>query len=557
MPGPTVFDDAPTPGATVFDDATYDPHPYETWINNLIPRVAKGVARGAGIPTSMEELQQAGASSPWDVLKNIAGPVPPAVVGMGANVADAAKRVIGGDVVGGGAQAATVLSPLLGFGEEMAGQDNGGLTKLPTTPEVNPSVKKLTETLPVPAKQVPRFQQAAQTAIPALKEFESPQTPITLQNWHAAQELAEAKRSNAAESFIAPARARGVQVDGNIIADEMTGAIPAAWKTDPKYAQVYQASLDQANSYRNKPMSVDDNINGIRYNNARLTPFYRASEDQQYAMQAGGFPLAELEAEARGRRNALAQAVDPEHNGAQFQQIRQEQSDLINFRQHGEQLENQLQKQYTPTGMQQKGQQLSDLSSIWHGDYRQALTSKMKSAPQLGDMFSDAFAKYDGPQLPETPTAGPGKYQAIPPSHQLPPATIRLGSPQTSAAPPRVNVTGGNPARFYDQDPFGLRGGRVEHPQPPNDFQTNPLEGSSQNQNYSSGQFGGKSPTYQEIHLDPTDPGRFIRQRNWNEVLADPKTLANESTEVGHHRMDLQQQGPRQDFLRQLGLDEQ
>lgn len=495
--------DNPTPAVTAdaFDDPTSgDPHPYETWINNLIPRVAEGVARGAGIPTSMDQLKQLGSAGadPMNILKNIAGPIPPAIYGMGANMVDASKRMLGGDMIGGGAQAAATIAPLFGLGDELRGN---APPELAESAPVNPSIKKLTETLPVPEKQVPRFQQAAATAVPALKEFETPGNPITLKNWHTAQELAEAKRNNAAASFLSPAIAHGVTVDGNIIADEMQKAIPDAWKTDPKYGQVYQAAMKEANDYR-KPIPIQDNINGIQYNNARLTPFYRANEDQQYAMQAGGFPLNELEAEARGRRQALAKAVDPEHGGQQFQQIRQEQSDLINFRQQGEALENKLQKQYTPTGAQQAGQAVSDIGSIWHGDYRQALASKMKQAPQLGDMFSDAFKNYKGPDNPETPTR---PFQLVPPSGKL-----------------TVNIQ------------------REMFPKGTPSFQE------------------GSEVGPQTFHLEQQGPQQsFIRQRNWNEVLADPKTLANESTEVGHHRMDLQQQGPRQDFLRQLGLDEQ
>lgn len=515
MPQPTVFDDVPEVQAqaqpsnkpTVFDDPPQSTsgHGLEDWLGNFPGRVAGGVARGLGIPTSRAELEQMGKQpSVSDLLMKAAGPIPEAAVGMGKNLYDAGKRVVSGDVVGGASQVAGAVAPLFMGGEEFGATPKG----LPEAGDVHPSIKKLTETLPVTDKMVPRFQTAAQTAVPALKEFETPQSPITLKNWHAAQDLAESKRNDAAESFLAPARARGVQVDGNIIADEMQKAIPKVWASDPKYAQQYKVALDEANSYR-RPMSIDENIDAIKHNNARLTPFYKASPDQQYGLQVGGFPVNELEAEARGRRAALAKAVDPEHDGQNFEQIRREQSDLITFRQHGEALENKLQKQYTPTGLQTAGQKLSDLGSIWHGDYRQALASKMKQAPQLDKMFSDAFRDYNGPDNPPTPMASPSKSQLIPPSRQLGPGPIRMGTTD----PTTVHIQVGKP---------------LAPPLDPNFTLTSPA---------------GKA--------------EFIRQRNWNEVLADPKTLANENTEVGQHRMDLQQQGPQQHFLRQLGLDEQ
>ena len=510
MPG-DMFD-PPQAQGDMFDTQPGAPvNPSLSWnyVKNAANRLGAGIGRGLGLPeslpTSTKELgdlaDRMGKFDPSMLL----GPGGPLVVGAIRNVIDAKRRINEGDVIGGGAQGITAgIGPLLGI----PGLEEGDavVPGLADQAPVHPSIKKLTEALPVPEKTVPRFQDAATTAIPALKEFESNKTPITLDNWHSAQDLAEAKRNDAAESFIAPARARGVQVDGNIIADQMEAAIPKAWATDPKYAQQYQTAMQEAQAYR-RPMSIDENINGIKYNNSRLTPFYKANDDQRYAMQVGGFPIAELEAEARGRRQALAQAVDPEHQGQQFEQIRKEQSDLITFRQQAEAAENKLQKQYTPTTAQKIAEMGSDLGSIWHGNYRNVVASKMKQAPQVDKMFRDAFNNYDGPDLPETPTASPEKHQAIPPSRQLSPGAIQLPTSDTSG----VRVTTGKP-----------------------------LEQSFQ------------------VHLrSPEERAQFIRQRNWNEVLADPKTLANESTEVGMHRMDLTPPAGNPSWQRQLGFDEQ
>lgn len=481
-----------------------------TWdtIKDAAGRAGQGLARGLGIPTSLDQVK-AIANQPFD-WSTLAGPGPALVKGTVQTLQDAKKRIDAGDVIGGGVQGATTLLPLLGM-TEGAGV---GEAKLPPGIEVPeptiPSVKKLTEAINPGKNNVRRFQDAAATAVPALKEFEPTVGPISLKNWSVAQQLAEAKRANATDSFIQPAVARGATIDGNTIANAKIDAIPPAWQSDPRYRAQYTAALDDANSLR-RPISLLDAYNSLKLNNANLTNFYKQSEDGQFAARLSGTPVADWEAEAKGLRQAIAKTVDPEHDGAQFAQIRGEQSKLITFRQHTEGLENKLQGQYTPTTAQKIGQGLSDAGSIYHGNYREATAYKMRQAPSLDDMFQQAFKNWNGPDLPETPTANPSKYQAIPPSRQLGPGAIRLPGADTSG----VKITTGKPLQQYA-----------------------PVE-----------------------LTHPSGSPQFARQYNWNEVLEDPKILAGEhsihgSTEVGQHRLDLQP-SEHGDFLRQLGLDEQ
>jgi hypothetical protein len=565
---PDVFDQLPdTPTGDVFDQLPAGTQSSSTWnyILDAAQRMASGVGRGLGLPeslpTSVAEAQKLSDSMNPILSRDplaLAGPVPGAIRGWFGNLQDAKRRIDAGDVAGGGAQGVTSILPLLGLTDtEPTGSTPDTVTAAVKEP-VHPTIKKLTEVMSPPDKQVPRFQTAAATAVPALKEFEPTVGPISLNNWRTAEQLAEAKRNAAADSFIEPARQNGVKVDGNIVANAKIDAIPRAWINNPKFANQYKAAIDDAATYR-RPMDIDEVTDAIKYNNSRLTPFYKASPDQQYAMQAAGFPVADLEAEASGLRNGLSKAVDPEHNGQQFQQIRNEQSGLITFRQQAEALENKLQKQYTPTTLEKAGQAISDLGSVWHGDFRQALTSKVRQAPTLDKSFADAFKNYDGPNLPETPRGTQTVKQSLPFSPDMvrhdPLGMTHLLQPPPNpfdAKNPLAPPTASGGSDFLSQ----LASGRSSDPLGVNHLPPNPY----------THQFGGPAPQYDPVQLThPPGSPRFIRQRDWSEVLTDPRTLANEgtfgdvhggTTEVGQHRLDLKPT-PHGEFLRQLGLDEQ
>jgi hypothetical protein len=356
----------------------------------------------------------------------------------------------------------------------------------------NPSVKKLTEVMNPAKAAVPRFQEAAQTAIPAMKEFEGPGDQITMKNWKNAEQLAEAKRNQAVDSFITPARQRGVMLDGGVITKEMMDAIPKSWATDPNYAAQYKTAVARAQSY-NHPIDIDSNMDSIANLNRQLTPFYRASPDKQFDLQASG-ELGQLEAEARGRRQALAQGVDPEHGGQQFEQLRQEQSNLITFRQHAQGLEDTLEKQYTPTGLQQLGKKISDVASIYHGNYGDLLTKNMRQMPELNQQFTDAFKNWDGPDLPKTPTGTPNQtpeeVATNPKYKQLPPATTRLGTTD----PSEVRVTTGKPLEQSEPVTLHIQEGR-------------------------------QLPLQSQIKAPAPIRGGSIPY-SWGDILADPKTIA-------------------------------
>lgn len=343
---------------------------------------------------------------------------------------------VAASVLGGGVN---LLGPFIGGSESV---ENEGLKQYESA-ATDPSIKKLTEA--VQPSRVPQFQQGASTAIPAMREFESTVGPLSHKNWQAAEQLAEAKRDAAAQTFEDAARQRGQKIDPNIIANAKIDAIPAGWRTDPRYRPQYEAAINDANTVRKRgPISLDDALGELQTLNAQVSRYHQMTPDQQYQADASGKTIADLESEAQGYRDAIARAVDPEHEGAAYQQIQRERRDLINFRQNMQLLGNKIEKQYTPTTAQNAGQTLSDLGALWHGNYREALASKMRQAPQLQDMVNAAFKNYKGPDLPETPTHAGNP--VIPASHQLPPATIRLpGSDATS-----VRVTTGRPLdQFY------------------------------------------------------------------------------------------------------------
>lgn len=556
MPTPSVFDDlqptAQTAGGSVFDELQPTPKSPEGYWSQLLHNIPSDF-----VNTVSKQIKSVGPQGPnWspeqleqfktDTGGSIGGP------DVGSFLHNVSKGII--DPIQNVWDTVTNLPEKLkqspvGLPSTVAGLVGGAIKGkgelLPDEPpttlggeEVHPSVKKLTETLPVPRQQVPRFQEAAQTALPALREF-APSEGINLSNWHNAQDLAEAKREQAASSFIEPARDEGKMVDGNTIANAKIDAIPDAWRTNPKYRSQYEAAVTDAQNYR-RPMSIDEVMGEINHNNQRLIPFYRASSDQQYAMQAAGFPLGDLEAESQGLRRGLAKTVDPSNDGAQFSQIQSERAKLITFRQQAEQLENQIQKQYTPTTVQKLGQKVSDLGSIWHGEYRQTIASKMKSAPELDQMFQDAFKNYNGPGLPPTPQ-GPTPKVSLPTS----PDMVRhdpLGLSGGRSGPTEFDRP------FGSQDPLGMNAPRSTS-QNPGDLSHNPISTVHQPPTPNPQQFGGQSPTYAPVDLThPTGSPQFIRQREWNEILTDPKVMAGEdplrtSLEVGKHK-PLQLQSP-------------
>ena len=339
------------------------------------------------------------------------------------------------------------------------------LAPKPPTPEeanVAKSTGKILQAAQPPNKLVPKVQEAMKTYLPNIKKQEAFVGPIDADTHAIANEKLKGDLKQQFDSYAQPAITRGQQFDGNALADARMGAVDDVDKLD--HPADYQNELDLTNKWR-RQMDFPEIYDRFQKSYTAVKNYWNATPGEKAAMQIAGAKPARDLATYNAAREEILKGLDPDNGGAVLAQIQKQRADQLTASPLFDDIRANIAKTAPVSGVQKAIDVAGGLGATGGGIAEMMMGHPVIGAPTAGYgaykiakalhpptdpnvLVQDAFKNLKSTPPPDltNPNAGP----ITDPTRLLERGPIRMGSSQTSAEAPKVNITTGKPLdQFY------------------------------------------------------------------------------------------------------------